>query len=98
MGLLDSDWGKLPAAPPQTEWVGKAKVVRDYWAEKLGTYAETECGIGNTTFTELNEGRAAFRVYRMNELIELGEAGNLKPWHIDEIKRAYRRVPKEFKE
>jgi hypothetical protein len=95
MGLLQDDWGT--PRPAQTEWVQKAEAVREYWEEKLGTYTETSRGIENTTFTELNESRAEARVDRMDELIELGKAGELKPWHIDDIKKAYRRLPSDFK-
>jgi hypothetical protein len=98
MGLLESDWGKPVVKPPQTEWIEKAEVVREYWAEKLGSYAETSSGIDNATFTEINESRAEARVDRMDELIELGKAGALNQWQIDDIKKAYRRVPREFKE
>ncbi len=83
--------------PPQDEWIEKASVVRDYWSEKLGSYTDTSDGIEDISFTELNERRAQARVAAFERLMERGKRGALTPFEVDDIKKAYRRVPRDFK-
>ncbi len=63
----------------------------------MGNYSETECGIEDTTFTELNERRAESRVEEAEHWIALGGEGKLTQIDKDYIAKAYRRVPRSFK-
>src|SRR5580765_5602555 len=95
--LLSHQNDEAPIGPVQEEWIEKASCIRDYWADKVGSYADTDDGLEDITFTELNKRRARARVARMEELIKRGHRGALTEDDADEIKRAYRRLPREFK-
>ena len=98
MSLLNpATWNVTPASThtPQTEWVEKALCISAYWSAKAGCYGETQSGLEDITFTDLNEQRA--RIKRMEQLIAYGQRGALNEDGIEEIQRAYRRLPREFK-
>ncbi len=99
MGLMKSALEKtdVKGLPVQAEWHQKATCVRDWWRDRVGTYGETEAGVEDITFTELNERRAASRVEHFEYLMSLAHRGALTEDDTEEIQRAYRRLPSAWK-
>lgn len=86
----------------QSEWQTKAEAVCVFWLDKLGSYTETDQGVpeggatGNAiggTFDEINERRARSKMERFSHLGKKAERGELLPWEIEEVQKAWRRLP-----
>lgn len=98
MGLL-ADFMKSDGEPlpPRNELAAKAECVRAWWEDRAGTYGDTEHGVEDITFTELNERRAASRVSHFGWLRSRANRGTLTTDERDEIERAYKRLPREWR-
>lgn len=98
MGLLTSSLvAEGSSGPSRNEFAAKAQRVAEWWAERLGRYTETELGMEDITFTELNERRAASRMEHFNYLRRRANRGALTLDDMEEIERAYKRLPREWR-
>jgi hypothetical protein len=94
-----------PAAATEVEAAStRASAIADFWESKQGTYKQTRQTLppgGKSgkakggTLTEINERRAFDNARKFRALAEKGELTNTE---LDDIKRAWKRLPKELRQ